>query len=158
MKKFLIAAAGLSAFVAAAPAAAQYYDAPRYGYNGYNQQGLVRAYVIRADRLISQVERADSRNWISEREARRLRAAARELHGRTRGYVRNGLNNRERYDLDQRHARIEQALRYAANTRGNGQYRDRDRDGRWDRRDQWIDRDRDGRDDRREDDRGRYPG
>jgi opacity protein-like surface antigen len=69
MKKFLIAAAGVGALAAAAPAAAQYYPAPQYGYGqpvnygygqpqgygyGYNnrdQQGLIRSYIVRADQL-----------------------------------------------------------------------------------------------------------
>ena len=178
MKKFLIAAAGLSAVAAAAPAAAQYYPAPpppaygygyaqpgynqpygqAYGYNYRDQQGLVRSYLVRADQLRRQVERRDIRNRIGDREARRLRDATIDLQNRTRSYARDGLSNRERYDLDQRFARIEQALRYASNNRGWNQYRDRDRDGVWDRNDPRIDRDRDGRDDRYEDDRGRYPG
>jgi hypothetical protein len=171
MKKLLFAAAGLSALAAAAPAAAQYYPgqpAP-YGYNqpygnayGYNygdQQGLIRSYLIRADQLRARVDRLDGRDRINEREARRLRAAAIDLQGRTRAYARNGLDGRERYELDQRFAQLQQRLAYASNN-GNrwGQYRDRDRDGVWDRNDRFIDRDRDGRDDRYEDDHGRYPG
>lgn len=179
MKKFLIAAAGLSAVAAAAPAAAQYYPsqpAP-YGYNqpgqygnayGYNNGGIVQSYLVRADRLRQRVERLDQRNRISEREARGLRNAAIDLQGRTRAYARNGLDGRERYELDQRFARLEQQIarqRYDNNNRygngwgrGEGGGRDWDRDGVRDGRDGWIDRDRDGRDDRTEDDGGRYPG
>ena len=185
MKKILFAAVGLSAIAAAAPASAQYYNgyqpAP-YGYNqpygqayGYNyndQQGLVRSYLIRADQLRRQVERLDNRDRINEREARRLRAAAIDLQNRTRAYAQNGLSGRERYELDQRFAQLQQAL-YRDARDGRGQWgnggwidrnrngiddrqegyvygRDRDRDGRLDRYDNWIDRDRDGRDDRRE--------
>lgn len=150
MKKFLIAAAGLSAFAAAAPAAAQgYYGQPQgygYGYN-YNQQGLIRSYLIRADQLRRQIDRLDNRDRISEREARRLRGAAIDLQYRTRSYARNGLSGRERYELDRRFASLQRAL-YRDVRDGNYQWRDRDRDGQWDRRDQWVDRDRDGRDDR----------
>lgn len=188
MKKLLFAAASLSALAAAAPAAAQYYPysqpAP-YGYNqpygqaygyNYNQQGLVRSYIVRADQLRRQVERRDNRNRINEREARRLRAAAIDLQNRTRFYAQNGLSNQERYELDQRFASLQQAI--VRESRDGRRGRDRDRDGRWDRGDNWVDnnrngiddrqegygygyqydRDRDGRDDRYEDDRGRYPG
>lgn len=195
MKKFLIAAAGLSAIAAAAPAGAQYYPGQQqvpygygqqqgygqqygqaYGYNNYDQQGLVRSYLIRADQLRRHVERLDQRNRISNNEARRLRAAAIDLQNRTRGYASNGLNDRERYDLDRRFAQLQQAARmerFDGNDRWGQGGRDYDRDGVRDRRDGWIDvnrngiddrreggfdRDRDGRDDRYEDDRGRYPG
>jgi hypothetical protein len=172
MKKYLIAVAGLSAIAAAAPASAQGYptyypqhqgygypQGPAYGYN-YSQQGLVRAYLIRADQLRQRIERLDSRDRISEREARGLRNAAIDLQNRTRSYARNGLSGRERYELDQRIARLEQAVRYQLADRNNrygngygegyGGGRDRDRDGRIDRFDDFIDRDRDGVDDRLE--------
>jgi len=157
MKKFLIAAAGLSVFAAAAPAAAQYYPAPNYG---YNQGNVVQSYLIRADRLRQMVERRDNRNRISEREARGLRSAAIDLQRRTREYARNGLTSRERYTLDQRFARLEQAIgrqTYDRNNRygngygqGVGGGRDRDRDGVRDNRDGYVDANRNGIDDRRE--------
>lgn len=192
MKKFLIAAAGLSAIAAAAPAAAQYHNGyqqvpygygqqqygygQQYGYNNYDQQGLVRSYLIRADQLRRHVERLDQRNRISNSEARRLRAAAIDLQNRTRSYASNGLNSRERYDLDRRFAQLQRAARLErmdGNNRWGQGGRDWDRDGVRDGRDGWIDvnrngiddrregafdRDRDGRDDRYEDDGGRYPG
>lgn len=174
MKKFIIAAAVATSALAVAPAAAQYYPAPQpvpygygygqpqygygqpgYGYGYQNQQGLIRSYVIRADQLRQRVERLDSRDRISEREARRLRNAAIDLQNRTRAYARNGLNNRERYELDQRFASLQQAIRYErhdGNDRrwgsNDGQWRDRDRDGQWDRRDGWVDLNRNGVDDR----------
>lgn len=175
MRKFLIAAAvATSAIAAATPAAAQYYPAPQYGYGygqpqgygygqprgygyNYNQQGLVRSYIVRADQLRNRIERLDGRDRVSEREARWLRQEAADLQGRTRAYARGGLSGRERQELDQRLHRLAQAVRHEANDRdgfrwGNydGQRRDRDRDGRWDRRDRWVDNDRDGRDDRYE--------
>lgn len=165
MRKFLIAAAvSASAMVAAAPAAAQYYPQPQqpYGYGndyGYNnQQGLVRSYIVRVDQLRQRVERNDSRDRISEREARRLRNEAVDLQRRVRAYAQNGLNGRERYELDRRIAGLQQALRYERNDGNNrGQWRDRDNDGRWDARDGFVDRNRNGVDDRYEN-RGRYPG
>ena len=168
MRKFLIAAAvATTALTAAAPASAQYYPQPQqpygnaYGYNNYNQHGLIRSYIVRVDQLRQRIERLDSRDRISEREARRLREDARELQARVRDYARNGLNFRERQDLDYRIARLQHRLqRDVRDGRWNDdrQWRDRDDDGRRDRRDGWIDNDRDGRDDRYEDDRGRYPG
>ena len=99
--------------------------------------------------------RLDSRDRISEREARSLRNQALQLRQRIARSGYNGLNVRERQNIEYRLARLEQRI----------QYERRDRDGRadgWrdgDRRDgRWIDRDRDGRDDRYEDDRGYYPG
>lgn len=171
MKKFLIAAAGLSAFAAAAPATAQYYQGqPGYGYNqpgygyNYNQQGLVQSYFVRADQLRRQIDRLDQRNRISNSEARRLRNAAVDLQNRTRAYAQNGLDGRERYELDQRFAQLQQRLRQDRfdgnnNRYGRGGWIDANRNGIDDRQEGvGYDRDRDGRDDRYEDDRGRYPG
>ena len=159
MKKFLIAAAGLSALAAAAPASAQYYQGygqPQgygYGYNNYDQRGLIRSYIIRADQLRQRVDRLDGRDRVSEREADRLRAVARDRQRRTRDYARNGLSFNERRDLDIRFARLQQQIRIDVRD-GNGRWArnngDWDRDGRWDNRDQWIDRNRNGIDDRRE--------
>jgi opacity protein-like surface antigen len=166
MKKFLIAAAGLGALAAAAPAAAQYYPAPQYGYGqpvhygygqpqgygyGYNnrdQQGLIRSYIVRADQLRQRVERLDSRDRITEREARRLRDAAADLQRRAREYARGGLSFNERRDLDIRLAQLQQRIQI--DRRDGRQMADRDRDGRWDSRDSWIDRNRNGVDDRQE--------
>ena len=191
MRKFLVAAAvATTALAAAAPAAAQYYPAPAYpapvypyqvnpyqvnpyqqpyygqgyGYGyGRNNYGLIRSYQHRVDRLQRAIQRLDSRDRISEREARSLRAEARWVEQRVRAFGYNGrLSNREQHDLEIRLARLEQRLIHER----------RDRDGRPDGYygqgyygqgynpygGQWIDRDRDGRDDRYEDDRGRYPG
>lgn len=185
MKKYLIAAAGLSAIAAAAPAAAQYYPAPNSGYNqpvqygytqaqgyGYNnrdQRGLVRSYIVRADQLRQRIDRLDGRDRVSEREADRLRAAARDLQNRTRAYAQGGLTRGERRDLDVRITRLQQRIQIDRRDGRNGRngwvdrnrngiddrqermYRaDRDRDGVRDGRDGWIDRNRNGIDDRYE--------
>lgn len=166
MRKFLIAAAvSVSALAAASPAAAQYYPAPQqpygnaYGYHN-NQQNLVRSFVVRVDQVRYQIDRLDNRDRISEREARSLRNEAYYLRNRVLRSGYNGLNWRERQDLNVRLARLEQRVRYEARDGDNRRdgWRDRDHDGRYDRNDGWIDRDRDNRDDRYEDDRGRYPG
>ncbi|WP_205480944.1 hypothetical protein [Sphingomonas arenae] len=161
MRKFFIAAAvATSAIAAASPAAAQYY--PGQGY-GYRLDQSSRNYIVKTDQLRSRIEQLDRRNRISEREARWLRSHAADLQQRARSYAQSrGLNSRERHDLDNRIAwlrsQIRDDVRDGNNGWRDGQYRNRDRDGRWDRRDGWSDRDRDGRDDRYEDDRGRYPG
>lgn len=173
MKKFLIAAAGLSALAAAAPASAQYYGYGQpqgygYGYNNQNQQGLIRSYIVRADQLRQRVDRLDGRDRVSEREADRLRAEARDLQRRARDYARGGLTWNERRDLDVRIARLQQRIqrdrrdgrdgngwvdrnRNGIDDRQERQYRsDRDRDGVYDGRDGWVDRNRNGIDDRYE--------
>jgi opacity protein-like surface antigen len=144
MKKFLLAAAGLSAVAAAAPAAAQYYPQQQYGYNqqygygqqqyGYNQQygygrqqygyanqrQLIQAYIARADQLRARVERFDNRDRINEREARRLRDAAVDLQNRTRSYARNGIDPNEQRNLDVRFANLQQ--RIAVQARDGNRY------------------------------------
>lgn len=144
---FITMAAAVSALAVAAPAAAQWAPAP-YGHAyGYQQNwGQVRSLHARIDNLQRRIERLDSRDRISEREARRLRDATRELEYRLRYAARDGLHPAEAQSLEYRLARLEQRL-----------FRDA-RDGR--RGDQWshggyYDRDRDGRDDRWERDRRR---
>ena len=84
-KVLLTVAAAASALAIATPAAAQYYPAPpppgygqgyNNGYNGYgydNRYGAVRSLQVRVDRLQQRIARFDSRDRISEREARKLR-------------------------------------------------------------------------------------
>jgi hypothetical protein len=176
MKKFLVAAAGLSAIAAAAPAAAQYYPGPQgpydgrqYNYNqqygqsyGYqNQQRLIQAYVGRADQLRNRIERFDGRDRITEREAARLRAAAIDLQNRTRAYARNGIDPNEQRDLDNRFANLQQRIMVQArdgrrNGRGYGQgvgggrFVDYNRNGVDDRAERSYDRNQNGIDDRYE--------
>lgn len=169
MRKFIISAALLASTIAiAAPAAAQW--APpqpqgyAYGYQG--NYGQTRRLEVRIQQIRHQIRQLDRRNILSNREARRLEAEARSLQNRVRQLGYNGLNQRERYDIERRIARLEWNVRrqandgnrrYSQNQYGNGYngYGDYDRDGVNDRYDSRIDRDRDGRDDRYEDDRGR---
>jgi hypothetical protein len=153
MRKLLITvAAAASALAIATPAAAQYYPAPQQGYgynNGYNgygnRYGAVRNLQVRIDRLQQRIARFDSRDRISEREARRLREDSRDIEHRLRRSARNGLNPQEYASVDYRIQRLEQRIfrdardgnRYGYNAGGS-----------------WSDRDRDGRNDRYEDDRG----
>jgi len=153
MRKFLISlAVATSALAVAAPASAQYFPVPQgnaYGYN--NNYGQVRRLQVRIDRIQRQIERLDRRNILSNREARRLFEESRDLERRLARLGRNGLNFRERQNIEVRIARLETRVRleatdgngrrgYGYNNGYNGQYA--------------YDRDRDGRDDRYENDRG----
>jgi len=156
MRKFLISAALLASTVAAgSPAAAQWAPPPQapygnaYGYQ--NNYGQVRRLEVRLQQIRREIERLDRRNILSEREANRLNSEARSLQYRIRQMGYNGLSGRERYEVEQRIARLEYRIQREA-TDGN-RYRGADRG-----RDGWSDNDRDGRNDRYEDDRGRYPG
>jgi len=156
------AAAGLAI---AAPASAQYYPQPQpyggqygapygnaYGYN--NNYGQFRALDARIDNLQREIRRMDARNIISEREANRLKEQSRNLERQLAFMARDGLNPYEANQAERGIARLEQRIWREA----------RDRDGRYGNRGygtnygynqgNWSDRDRDGREDRYEDDRG----
>ncbi len=172
MRKYIISAALLGSTLAfAAPAAAQWApSAPQgyaYGYQG--NQGQTRRLEVRIMQIRNQIRQLDRRNILSNREANRLDAEARSLQYRVRQLGYNGLNQRERYDIERRIARLEQNIRYQANDGNrrysqngygyNGGYVDRDRDGRDDRNehDRWhaqhdSDHDGDHDDDDRDDD------
>jgi hypothetical protein len=152
MRKFIVSAAvAVSALAVAAPAAAQYYPAPpppgygapygnAYGYhNNYNS---VRGLQVRIDRLQQRIARFDSRDRITEREARRLREESRDIERKLYRAARYGLNGQEYASIDYRIRRLEQRI-----------FRDV-RDGNHRGGHQWSDRDRDGRNDYYEDDRG----
>jgi hypothetical protein len=156
MRKFLISAAiAASAMAVASPAAAQYYPQQGYGYGyqgyGYNANyGQTRSLLARVDQIRRQIDRLDSRDRLSDREADRLRYEARIVRDQVRRASFNGLSFRERQALEYRVARLEQRVRYQANDGnrwGSNDRRWQDQYGRWDR-------DRDGRDDRYEDDQG----
>ena len=147
MRKMMItAAAAVSALAIAAPAAAQWAPAPpppAYGY-GYGQQGYgynhnygqVRALQIRLDQLEHRINRLDSRNRLSEREADRLRREANRIERQLRAAAYNGLDPYEHRAISIRIARLEQHIRYQANDGdrwGHNEWRDRDHDGRPDR-------------------------
>ena len=154
MRKFVIAAAlTASALTAAAPAAAQW-NAPQGNAYGYNNYGQVRRLDARIDAMQRQINSLDRRDILSEREASRLRNEARSLEQRLRYASRNGLNGREIYNVERGiqylEVRIQREARDGNGRRNAGYWRD---DGRY-RDGQWIDRDRDGRDDRTEDDHG----
>lgn len=130
MKKLLLSMAALTALAgAAAPAAAQSwrgdddrryddrryddrYDRDRYDGGGYS------------DRLGRQIERAQDRRQISQREAWRLRAALQSVDDLERRYRDDGrLSGWEQADLNRRKDRIAQQLDMARGDRDYG-YRD----------------------------------
>jgi len=148
-----LAAAG-SAAALASPASAQAYGnlgpygAPAYGYgygNGYGQVGSLQ---YRIDSIQRRIAFLDSRNVLSNREARRLRDESRSVERRLRRAARYGLNPYEARDIQYRLASLEQRVQSEAS----------DRDGRWGRydgrnygdrdraHDRWDRGDRDGRD------------
>lgn len=149
MRIFLMSlAATASALAVATPASAQYFPQPQgYAYGYHNNYGQVRRLQARIDQLQRQIRVLDRRNILSEREARRLRNDSRELERRLRLAARNGLHPAERYELERRLARLEMRLHRDA--------RDGNRWGHNAYQGNYYDRDRDGRDDRWEDDRGR---
>lgn len=147
-----------AAFIAAAPASAQYYPPPQpygynyggYGYNGYgygygyNSFGQVRALHARIDAIENQIRFLDRRDLIGYHRADRLRAEAERLENRLYAAARYGLNPWEIRDIELRIANLEQRVRYAIAEQGrygrygygyngyNGYYGDGDRDDRWD--------------------------
>jgi len=135
-----MAAAG-AALIAASPAVAQYYPAPRpapSGYNGYNGYGnnngfgQARALQVRLDNVERQISRLDHRDRISERSADRLRDQANDIERRLRRVSRNGLNPNEANEIQVRIANLEQRVQVALSNR-YGRYGYNDRDGRWGR-------------------------
>jgi hypothetical protein len=146
MKTILIALAATTAFVGAAPAAAQY--------GGGNVP-------IRSDQLQVQLQAGLRSGAITRAEAAPLREQLMQLTRLERLYARDGISGRERADLQHRINSLRQGIRMAARD-GEGRFggdddrydRDDDRysrgdvDSRYDRNnDGWDDRDgnRDGR-------------
>lgn len=172
MRKFLISATLLASSLAiAAPAAAQVrvtvgsqygngygYGTPygygnQYGYGYNNNYGAARSLQVRLNNIERQINRLDSRNILSEREADRLRREANWLERTIRVSTRNGLNGYERRNLEIRLARLEQNVRYQASD-GNRRYGQSQYGNQYQYGYNAYDRDRDNRDDRYEDDRG----
>ena len=161
MRKFLISAALMASTVAvAAPAAAQWAPQPGYGQQPYgnaygynNNYGQVRRLQVRIDQIQRQINRLDSRDVLSEREAARLRSESRNLEVRLRYASRNGLNGRERYAIERGIQNLEYRVQREARD-GNGWRNDRYGQNGYGQYGNNYDRDRDGRDDRYEDDRG----
>ena len=152
MRKFLITAAlAASTLVAAAPAIAQWAPPQPQGYAyGYDNRGQARRLQVRIDQLQRQISQLDRRNILSEREAARLRGDSRQLEQRLRYSARNGLNGRERYEIERGVQRLEVRIQREARDGNRYGYRQTG----YGHGDGWSDRDRDGRNDRYENDRG----
>jgi TolA-binding protein len=123
MRKFLISAALLSAAAVTAPAAAQYRDYDR-GSDYRGGQGVER----QLDQITDRIRRAEDRDRISRSEANRLLRQAEQIDRLYDRYRRNGINQREHYDLQNRIQNLRQRLQFE---RREDRYDDR-RD-RWDR-------------------------
>ncbi len=139
MRKVLISlATAASALAFASPAAAQWYppQPQGYGYGYHNNHGHVRSLQARVDQLQRRIARLDSRDRISEREARRLREQSRQLEYRLHVAARNGLHPQEAYAIEQRLARLEQRIYRDAND-GRNWGRWGQNDGRWDGDGRW---------------------
>ena len=127
--KLLVSALiGGASLAAAIPAQAQYYQGDRYEHRDRDDRydrhdyyrGNANAIWQQIEQLRYRVERTDSRDRISEREAAGLRRAVYNLRQQFRDYNRNGLSQREAQVLQQRINQIRERLRYER----------RDRDGR----------------------------
>ncbi len=86
----------------------------------YDDRGQANAIRVQIQQLEQRIQRADSRDRISEREAATLRRAVYNLRQQYRDYSRNGLTRREAQILQSRIQQLRQRL---------GDER-RDRDGR----------------------------
>ena len=147
MRKIIVSAAlAASVLTVAAPAAAQWAPPPQGNAYGYNNYGQVRRLQVRVDQLQRQIARMDSRNILSDREARQLREESRDLEHRLRRSARNGLSGQEAYSIERRIQRLEYRIQREA--------RDGNRYGRQGYNQYGQDRDRDGLNDRYERDRG----
>ena len=112
MRKFLISAMLLSTVAVATPAAAQY----NRGHQGQNIERQL-------DQLEQRIDQLRDRRLISNNEARRLSRQAEQIDRLHDRYRRNGLTQREHWDLHNR----DQNLRHQGQAER--------REGRDDRRD-----------------------
>lgn len=116
MRKFLISAAvAAAAMTAAVPAAAQY--APRSGYgHGYNNNNNYgsRQLLNRIERIKDQINMLDRRNILSNREADRLKGQANDLRRLVQRIDNNGVDRRERANIEVRIAALENRVQRQA--------------------------------------------
>lgn len=155
MKTILLGMAATSALIVAAPAAAQYQSG---GYQ--NQAALNTSIEGRIMQLDARIETGVRTGLISRREAPALRMQLRQLRQLELQYRVNGINARERAELQQRLRNLRQQVR-AADRGARGRYDMDDRN--WDNGQNgnavtgdWIDRNNDGFDDRDLDRDGRW--
>ena len=126
MRRFLIstAVAAAATLTVAVPASAQYhqgYGQGGYGQRGYNHNGYNRQAVNQLmrdlDRVESRIQRGVQRGTLSPREANGLQREAGNIRHRLHRAGRDGLSQREVYELRQRIDRLEQRLRYERHDR-----------------------------------------
>jgi predicted RNase H-like nuclease (RuvC/YqgF family) len=124
MRKVLISAALAAATLSAVPAAAQWQNHPGQGWH-QSQRQAERQLIRDIDRLEAHIVRADRQRALHPRTAVELRREVNNLRDRFHRAARNGLSQREFFQLRERTDRLEQRLRYEI------------RDDRRDRRDRW---------------------
>lgn len=117
MKKLLIPALAIAVASAALPAAAQSYDrhgpSRDHGYGqNYNGWQSINERKYNLDRRIDQGVRT---RQLSNREASRLKNELNSLVRLERQYQRDGLNRRERNELDRRYDSLSAKVRYERN-------------------------------------------
>jgi hypothetical protein len=118
MKKLLIAATALGALTVAAPAAAQYSN--QGGYANASARGAIGVQ-NRIARLDARIDAGVRAGTIDRRQANSLRQQLRDIDRLERRYSRNGLDQRERADLQQRVRSFRDQLA-SAEGRGGSQY------------------------------------
>ena len=107
MRKFLIPALALSAIAPSAPAAAQHRGGYGYGH-GYGAASIER----QLDQIELQIDRLHDRRLISAREASRLDRQAEQIDRLHDRFRRDGLSQREHYELTQRIHDLRAQIRY----------------------------------------------
>ncbi|HET9812718.1 MAG TPA: hypothetical protein VFP57_03555 [Sphingomicrobium sp.] len=116
MRKLLIPiVAAASTLAIAAPAAAQYYPAPRapaYGYGYNNNYTYVRGLQNRVNRIQRDLQQLAQYRMISRNEYRNRNEDARDIERRLRRDARDGrgLNRNEIVRTEQRIVRLEQKI------------------------------------------------
>jgi hypothetical protein len=165
MKIFFISMAAVSALTVAAPAAAQYQTNSGYQNNNsyQNNGGGYGNIAARIGQLQNRLQAGVQSGAISRQEAVPLRRQLRNLTQLERDYSVNGLNGRERSELQQRVRTLRQQIR-SADGGNQARWNDYDRQDRWgqyDRQDDYgssqrMDRNNDRYDDRDYDRDGRW--
>lgn len=185
MRKVTLMFAAVGAAIAfAAPASAQYYPAPNYGYGygqagyGYQQPGYGNQYgwlfnfgdqrytrmmQDRVQRIRNDIRQMGARRILSYGEVRELDREARQVQDRIYRYARFGVSHSEARKIDRRVRRLEERVmreasdwnRHAGVRRYNPWNYNQYYNSYGNEGHDWRDRDRDGRNDRYEDDRGR---
>ena len=132
MRKLIlsIAAAG-AALATAAPAMAQTYDYGRGGYGygqGYGDRGGYRGDNPRLQRVAWELQRAEQRGALSQRDAWQFRRELRDLYQLD---ARLRYDGRSRWDYQQVDRRADWLERRIEDAARNGRWGNDGRDGRW---------------------------